>query len=1067
LVSKINFELGAIATHCLNVYRELGKNYYSGYRPISMMFQTDAFFNFVEWNYDDFKSADGVSLGRAYDMFKQYCDESGMEVKLPRYKFREELKNYFSNFEEVGRVDGKQVRSYYSGFLSSLFTVEAPKKESAEVVEPGLKLTKTVSIIDTLYKDCKAQYAGDDGLPMIKWANVKTTLADLDTTRQHYVQVFRNHIVIDFDLRDENGNKSAKLNLEAASKWPPTYAEYSKGGEGIHLHYAYDGDVSLLAGLYALGIEVKAPIGDSAIRRRLSKCNDLPVATINSGLPLKGEKMVAFDQIKSERSLRNLIKRNLHKDIHPSTKSSIDFIFKILDDAYNSCLHYDVSDMRPAIFAFANNSTNQADYCIKLVGRMQFKSEEPSTPPPQPEKEELVFFDVEVFPNLFVVVWKVAGKGRKCVRMINPSPSDIEDLMRFKLVGFNCRRYDNHIIYSRYMGKSNEELYTLSQRIINNSPNALVGEAYNVSYTDVYDFASAANKMSLKKFEILLKVHHQELGLPWDKPVPEELWEKVAEYCENDVLATEATFDYLKGDWTARQILASLSGLSVNDTTNEHTKRIVFKDNKHPQKELVYTDLSVMFPGYTFENGKSLYRGEDPKEGGHVYAEPGAYEWVPVLDVESMHPTSIENLNLLGPYTKTYSDMKKARLAIKHNDREALSNLLDGRLVPFVERADAGEFTLKDLSTALKTALNSAYGLTSAKFDNEFRDPRNVDNIVAKRGALFMIDLKHAVWDKGFKVAHIKTDSIKIPNATPEIIAFVMEFGKKYGYKFEHEATYRKMCLVNDAVYIAQYATSEECTKLYGYVPKDCSSHPGEWTATGAQFAQPFVFKTLFSHEPVEFDDLCEVKSVSTALYLDMNEGMPDVSDYEKVKDIRYTMEHDIDFLSGDLTKVSKRDRMLKDQYSHLTDAELDELISVGHNYQFIGKTSAFCPVNPGTGGGVLLREKNGKYYAVGGTKGYRWLESETVDLLGKRDRIDLRYYETLDDEAKKAISEYYPFEDFVSDKQRTQSSAPWEPPCENDPSLDCRECFRFKNGECVTSETRLKTLQKEGTHNG
>ena len=67
-----------------------------------------------------------------------------------------------------------------------------------------------------------------------------------------------------------------------------------------------------------------------------------------------------------------------------------------------------------------------------------------------------------------------------------------------------------------------------------------------------------------------------------------------------------------------------------------------------------------------------------------------------------------------------------------------------------------------------------------------------------------MIDLKRAVQEKGFTVAHIKTDSIKIPNATPDIIQFVQDFGKQYGYNFEHESTYAKMCLVNDAVYIAK-----------------------------------------------------------------------------------------------------------------------------------------------------------------------------------------------------------------------------------------------------------------------
>lgn len=77
--------------------------------------------------------------------------------------------------------------------------------------------------------------------------------------------------------------------------------------------------------------------------------------------------------------------------------------------------------------------------------------------------------------------------------------------------------------------------------------------------------------------------HHQELGLPWDQPVPEKLWDKVAEYCCNDVVATEAAFHYLKADWTARQILADLAGMSVNDTTNTLTTRIIFGGNKTPQ----------------------------------------------------------------------------------------------------------------------------------------------------------------------------------------------------------------------------------------------------------------------------------------------------------------------------------------------------------------------------------------------------------------------------------------------------------------------------------------------------
>ena len=132
-------------------------------------------------------------------------------------------------------------------------------------------------------------------------------------------------------------------------------------------------------------------------------------------------------------------------------------------------------------------------------------------------------------------------------------------------------------------------MFELSQKIIGGDRDAFFGEAYNLSYTDVYDFAS--KKQSLKKWEVELGIHHQELGLPWDQPVPKELWPRVAEYCDADVLATEAVFNHLKGDWTARQILADLAGMSVNDTTNSLATRIIFGRERHPK--LVYTNLAT------------------------------------------------------------------------------------------------------------------------------------------------------------------------------------------------------------------------------------------------------------------------------------------------------------------------------------------------------------------------------------------------------------------------------------------------------------------------------------------
>ena len=992
-IKQIDFELGAIAYHCKEVYlSDPGR--YDDYIPMSMMGASNDFYNFVIDSYHIFKAEDGTTLKAAWEMYKNYCDEAKVPFPLSQRSFKEELKNYFWEYSDRFNLeDGSRVRSYYKGFRTDKFESDDDDKQDPPA-KPKLVFDSTESIFDKECADCPAQYANEKETPSMKWANVMTTLSQLDTTKLHYVKVPENHIVIDFDIRDENGNKCFDLNAEAAALWPPTYAELSKSGQGIHLHYIYTGDVSKLSLVYGEHIEVKVPTGGNSIRRKLTKCNNLPIATISSGLPLKGEdKLLNFDTVQSEKGIRSLIERNLNKEIHSATKPSIDFINKILDDAYESGLNYDVSDMYNKVLAFAAQSTNNADYCIRLVNKMKFKSDEPSPNTVNPNDKQLVFYDVEVFPNLFLVNWKEQGEGKPVVRMINPTSTEIESILKFNLVGFNCRRYDNHILYGRLIGYTNEQLYNLSQRIVSGDRDAFFGEAYNISYTDVYDFASAGNKKSLKKFEIELGIHHQELGLPWDQPVPEDMWIKVAEYCDNDVIATEAVFNHLKADWTARQILADVAGLTVNDTTNTLTTKIIFGNNRNPQSQFnyrnmgemtedadrftitkdgtVYTDFGdeytvfdgkgrPIFPGYKYENGESTYRDEVIGEGGYVYSEPGMYFNVALLDVASMHPSSIIAEELFGPeYTARFKEIKDARLVIKHKEFDKAKTMLGGKLAKYLDDPEMASA----LANALKTAINSVYGLTSANFSNPFHDNRNKDNIVAKRGALFMVNLKHEVQRKGFTVAHIKTDSIKIPNATPEIIEFVMDYGKMYGYTFEHEATYDRMCLVNDAVYIAKY--------------KD-GKHAGEWTATGKQFQVPYVFKKLFSKESIEFEDTCETMSVNSALYLDMNETLPE----------------------GE------------------------------HDYHFVGKVGNFCPIEPGFGGGELLREatdKDGnlKYAAATGTKGYRWLESETVKLLGKEKDIDLSYYNKMVDAAVEAISQYGDFEMFVSD----DDVAPWEAP--------------------------------------
>lgn len=1001
LISQIDFELGAIAWYCRNVY-ENNKHAYDDYIPIRMLSASNDMYNFMEDSYYVFKKEDGVSLQVAWEMYKNFCTSTNVPYMSSRRVFKEDLMNYFRDYKERVNTDsGERIRSYYSGFKTEKFEKKSDFGASIpEKAKSWIDFKVQHSVLDDICKDCPAQYANETGTPTQKWEKVKTKLADLDTSRLHYVKVPENHIVIDFDIPGEDGKKSFERNLEAASKWPKTYAELSKSGAGIHLHYIYSGDASKLSRIYDEHIEVKVFTGKSSLRRKLSKCNDIPVAPISSGLPMKGEKMVSTDRVQSEKALRVLIMRNLNKEIHPYTKPSIDFIYKILEDAYNSDLTYDVDDMRNSILGFAASSTNQADACLKIVSKMHFKSKEPTAVVTY--EAPIVFFDCEVFPNLLLVNWKFQSTPDKeeptVYRLINPSADDIAKLAQYRLIGFNNRKYDNHILYARMIGWSVEAIYNLSQQIINEHT-GFFGEAYNFSYTDIYDFS--AKKQSLKKFEIELGIHHQELGLPWDQPVPEEKWEEVARYCDNDVLATEAVFNARHADFVAREILADVAGMTVNDTTNSLTTRIIFGKEKSPR--LVYTDLATgesddlievepdiltkntylnAFPGYEWVKGEdgrmhNMFRGTDLGLGGYVYAEPGMYWNVALLDVASLHPHSAVALNYFGEYTKNFNDLMDVRIYVKHKEYDKAKKLFNGKLAKYLDDPKQA----KALSQALKIAINSVYGLTSATFENPFRNRKNANNIVALRGALFMRTLQDEVQQRGFAVAHIKTDSIKIPDATPEIIDFCMKFAEKYGYTFEHEATYEKMCLVNDAVYIARYLDADQCQAQYGYMPEKNEEHSREWTATGTQFQIPYVFKTLFSHEPVVFADLCQTKTVSKgAIYLDKNEDLPE----------------------GE------------------------------HKYIFVGRVGSFCPIKPGCGGAVLLRESGVNdagektYAAVGGSKGYRWLESEMVHELQMEKDIDRSYFDKMADDAADAIAKYGDYELFVADDA---GMPPWQKP--------------------------------------
>ena len=1013
-MEHIPFEKSGIAWRCYQTYKKLGRHYYDHYIAEDMLARTSPFHNFVVENVMELK--DGVSLARAYDMYIKYAELCKFKNELVRYKFRDTLKLYFDKYED----------QKFSGFRWEKIGKSKPTEISP--VLTWLSFNQSHSDFDQLFESQPAQYANRDGLPERKWENVTTRLSDLDTHRLHYVKMPENVICIDFDIKDDNGNKSLERNMEAASKFTPTYAELSKSGSGIHLHYIYTGgDPKDLSRVFGDNVEIKVFTGNSSLRRKLTRCNDLPIAQMSSVLPTRevkgGNKLIDWVGFKTEKELRKRIinaMRNADKNnpetygkiypkLAPFHKPTIDFINSLLDEAYESTLSYDLrNDLAHTILAFAMESHNKCDYCVSIVNDMRMCSKDIL----EKEKEDtvvdenapIVIFDTEVSQSYkqyleyckknkvpvnpkipedakahFLICWKFLGKDKEVQKMLDPKPEEVEALFKYGLIGFNNRDYDNHMLWAASQGYTAEELYSLNNRIIaEHDPNAKFGQAYNISKTDILDFASAGNKKGLKKWEIELGEDHLEWDRPWYEPIPDSRLHDWVTYCTNDVVSTERVFEHLQEDYEAREMLAKLAGGTMNDKTNSLTIKLLTHGIDNPQSQYIYTDLSTIFPGYEYhpegipkelystapgtkisKSRKSIYMGEDPSEGGFANCpKPGVYFNVWLFDVASMHPHSAIALKIFGDViTKRYENLVEARVAIKHIKeigdaayhealrrmeaiREGTSNVIEGILKGL--SGEALEKKCKAIANALKTAINSVYGLTSAKFDNKLRDPRNVDNIVAKYGALFMITLKHKLQDMGCTVVHIKTDSIKIANCNEEIEKVIMDFGKQYGYTFEREAVYSKICIIDDAQYIA-YEVEKDGKRL----------EKPFWTVTGEKFAPNYLFKNLFSHEPVEFSDYPETKAVSDAAIYIERDG----------------------------------------------------------SEKFIGRVGSFVAVKEGHGG-KLLRINGDKRSAVTGTKDYIWNEANTIK--EHPEWLDYDYYRSECDKAVDTINKYYPFDQFV-----------------------------------------------------
>ena len=938
-------ELPGIAYKAIEVFKRLGANYSDGLTlDTDMLYKSSITYRFIRDAYMDGKIGEVVKLKDVADMYKDFLANDDLSTINARHRIKETMESYYE-FASHKRINGKDYRSVF-------FNPNVPKilgvKEETDVKPLEDKEIKYDSKFNYFaHSTFPGQETNDLGNPKYKWDNVKTTVSDIDQTKLHYMRAPQDLIKVDFDA------PTMEENLKLAGPYPPTYGEISKSGKGIHLWYMYTGDdIDTLDHHPHPDIEIKVNTGKSGARRKFTKSNGIEYISKMKPEDLAHKEKKMLQDIENiefnEKRLRSQIEKSLKKQNTGSTFTEVQFIAHLLDEAQASGEQYDVSDLRQTVMSFAMHSTHQAEGALKTFAKMKWSSA------PQEElreindshqgfqdipKEELWMFDIESMQDLFMISYKKYGGETKTYINYDPtgkslSMDKVNELLAHPLVGFNNLRYDNHIMYGAHLGKSVSEIFEQSTDLVTNgNNNGIYPNAYQLAYADLYDLIP--DKKSLKKWEVEMGIKHNELDVDWEATVEEnakrlgmsvqEFIDLTAEYNRDDVDATEKLLDYRWADFEARKMLASLTDKPVSTTTNNLSAAFIFGDDKRPQDKLNWVDLSEEFPGYEYKYDQdkkkmvASYKGVDPSRGGYVYSNPGVYKNVVEVDVSNMHPRSAIAMKYFGPYADRFEELVNVVGLLKHPTEENLekvSHMLGGALIPYITPGS----DIKGLRQSLKIVINAVYGMSSASFDNKFKAAKNKDNVIAKRGALFMINLKEHVESLGYTVIHIKTDSMKIADSNQDIIHDVQDFAKSYGYDMEIAGEYDRIALIDKAQLIAHYKDGDQLA----------------WHAIGKEFAEPYVYKTLFTHETL------------------------DESDYL-------------------VTKTTKVGPM------YLRDDEQGD--------EFIGKAGSFFPSKTGFD---LMWLKDDKFNSVSGTKGYKWRVAEE---LVKPD-IDMAYFDELRDTA-------------------------------------------------------------------
>jgi len=448
-----------------------------------------------------------------------------------------------------------------------------------------------------------------------------------------------------------------------------------------------------------------------------------------------------------------------------------------------------------------------------------------------------VFFDIEALPNYFLILFKDADSGKQYHwemfedKVIDGTTGVVEAIYnQCYLVGYNSNQFDIPLLLYLAQNKkaTNKMLYEKGQALINKRQMQFNNNEKSI---DLMSLCFNVTPKSLKLIGCSLKMPKlQDLPLPFDRPVLEEDLPLIRQYCENDVLVTEALYYHKdvqnaleirkaveeeynikgllsKSDSSMGNVLYKIwysqgTGLDPSEFAKTQTNRGVFpfsdalipeisnsfltasgkyivkalsalKLDSNSKKNKKKTELKypcVKAFGLVLQYGAGGLHSKDLPEEYNATPEMTIRDW----DIENMYPAicinySINPLHLDDCMVKRYKSTRDERLMLKANGqgKTKKANSLKIMLVSYVGKFGSEFSFLRDDLCLLQVSLN---------------------------GQLLITKLLESLYCTGFKLISVNTDGVVslVPvGRTALYESIVNDFAKGFNITGEYN-TYKR-----------------------------------------------------------------------------------------------------------------------------------------------------------------------------------------------------------------------------------------------------------------------------------